>query len=75
MSRGPQTFKQGDVTKAIKAAVKAGLPVGRVEISPEGRIILVAGKAEQEQNSKAAAPPVNDDLDRELADFEARHAG
>jgi hypothetical protein len=69
MSRGPQTFKQGDVTKAIKAAVKAGLPVARVEVSPDGRIVVIAGKPEQGQNSGTEA----DDLDRELAEFEARH--
>jgi hypothetical protein len=73
MSRGPQSFKQGDVTKAIKAAMAAGLPVGRVEISPDGRIILVADKPEPEQNSGVISD--GDDLDRELADFEARHAG
>ena len=50
MSRGAQTFKQGDVTKAIKAAVQAGLPVARVEVSPDGRIIVIAGRPEQEQS-------------------------
>jgi hypothetical protein len=44
MSRARQTFTQSDVVKAIKAAVKAGLPVARVEVSPEdGRIIVIAG--------------------------------
>jgi hypothetical protein len=41
MSRGPQSFKQGDVTKAIKGAVKAGFKVGRFEIE-EGKIIVFA---------------------------------
>jgi hypothetical protein len=49
MSRGPQLFKQGDVTKAVKAAVKAGLSVARVEILPD-RIIVIAGKLEPEQS-------------------------
>ena len=31
MSRGAQSFKQGDVTKAVKGVVKAGLEVQRVE--------------------------------------------
>jgi hypothetical protein len=39
MSRGPQTFKQGDVTKAIKAAIKAGARVARVEIV-DGKIVV-----------------------------------
>jgi hypothetical protein len=56
MSRGAQSFKQGDVSKAIRAAVKAGLPVARVEVSPEGRIIVIAGKPrEEEQNPTTEA--------------------
>jgi hypothetical protein len=50
MSRGPQTFKQSDVTKAIRAALAAGLPVARVEVSPEGDIIVIAGKPGQGQD-------------------------
>jgi hypothetical protein len=67
MSRGRQTFKQADMTKAVKAAVRAGLTVGRVEISPDGRIVVIAGAPGLEQDGA--------DLDRELADFEARHHG
>jgi hypothetical protein len=44
MSRGPQTFKQGDATKAIKATVKAGLSVKRVEFD-RGKIIVITGDA------------------------------
>ncbi|MET4526520.1 hypothetical protein [Bradyrhizobium sp. JR18.2] len=44
MSRGAQTFKQGDVTKALKGAVKAGLSVQRVEIDTDGKIILITGE-------------------------------
>lgn len=51
MSRGRQNFKQGDVTKAIKAAVKAGARVARVEIV-EGRIIVHV--EEQNGGSKPA---------------------
>ena len=50
MSRGQQTFKQRDVTKAIKATVKAGLPVERVEIDKGGKIIIVTAKAEGAEN-------------------------
>jgi hypothetical protein len=42
MSRGAQTFKQGDVTKAVKGMVKAGMNVRRVEIE-NGKIIVFAG--------------------------------
>jgi hypothetical protein len=44
MSRGGQSFKQGDVTKAIKGAVKAGFKVGRIEIE-DGKIIVFGGDA------------------------------
>jgi hypothetical protein len=46
MSRGQQTFKQSDVTKAIKATIRAGVVVGRVEIDKSGKIIIVSTKAE-----------------------------
>jgi hypothetical protein len=41
MSRGQQTFRQSDVTKAIKATVKAGIAVERVEID-NGKIVIIA---------------------------------
>jgi hypothetical protein len=40
MSRGAQTFKQGDVTKALRAAEKAGLKVQRAEVRADGSIVL-----------------------------------
>jgi hypothetical protein len=44
MSRGPQSFKQADVTKALKAAEKAGFGVSRCEIDPRtGKIVIIAG--------------------------------
>jgi hypothetical protein len=47
MSKGQHTFKQGDVTKALKGAVNAGLSVQRVEIDREGKIVLIAGRPGQ----------------------------
>jgi hypothetical protein len=44
MSRGQQTFKQRDVTKALKATVKAGIAVGRVEIDKDGKIVIVPAR-------------------------------
>jgi hypothetical protein len=44
MSRGRQTFKQGDITKAVKAVAKAGVS-GRVELdAAEGKIVIVVGQ-------------------------------
>ena len=46
MSRGQQTFKQSDLIKALKATVKAGIAVDRVEIDKNGKIVIVTAKAE-----------------------------
>jgi hypothetical protein len=47
MSRGQQTFRQGDVTKALKATVKAGIAVRRIEIDKDGKISVVTGTPEE----------------------------
>lgn len=38
----PSRFKQSDLTRAIKAVEAAGMHVGRIEIDPNGRIVLHA---------------------------------
>ena len=40
MGHGPARFKETDVTRALRAARKAGVDVERVEIG-DGRIVLV----------------------------------
>jgi hypothetical protein len=55
MSRGAQTFKQGDVTKALKGAERAGLKVQRAEIAADGRIVL-----DFTQRAEKAAQDVNE---------------
>lgn len=40
MARGPATFKQADLVRAVKAARTCHLNVVRTEISPDGKIIL-----------------------------------
>jgi hypothetical protein len=45
MSRGLQVFRQTDITKAIRAAQKAGLDVHRFEIDRAGKIVVLADKA------------------------------
>ena len=52
MSRGQQTFKQRDVTKALKATVKAGIAVERVEIDKDGTITIVIARPEDAANSE-----------------------
>jgi hypothetical protein len=41
MGHGPATFKETDLTRALRAARKAGADVDRVEIGRDGRIVLV----------------------------------
>ncbi len=41
MSRGPHAFKQRDVTRAIKGARAAGMPVGKVLIDRSGNIQII----------------------------------
>jgi hypothetical protein len=41
VSRGRCKFKQSDVVRAIKAVAAAGAKVSRVEIDPEGKIVVV----------------------------------
>jgi hypothetical protein len=53
MSRGPCTFKQRDVTKAVKAIVAAGGQVERVEIDKAGKIIIVIAAKPKESASIA----------------------
>jgi len=64
MARARSTFRQQDVTRAVKAVVAAGVGIARVEIDKEGKITIIAATATEPEN----------DLDRELAEFEACHA-
>lgn len=46
MSRGPYTFKQRDLTRAIKATRKADIEVGKIIIDREGRIVIIPKAAD-----------------------------
>lgn len=41
MTNRPATFRQSDVTRAAKGALAAGLPVARMEIDREGKIVVI----------------------------------
>jgi hypothetical protein len=49
MARGPCTFKQQDITRALIAAKKAGIEVRRIKIDKDGTIEIDTGKAEPEK--------------------------
>ncbi len=44
MARGPNKFKQRDVTRLLRGAKAAGIDVGRVEVDQAGKISAVIGK-------------------------------
>jgi hypothetical protein len=67
MPRARCTFRQQDVVRAIKAAFAAGAARAQVQI---GGIVITA---ERTANGKLDVISGDDaDLDRELAEFEAR---
>jgi hypothetical protein len=44
LSRRPCIFRQTDLTRAVKAALAAGIEIQRIEIDRDGKIVVVAGK-------------------------------
>ena len=42
--RRPSAFRQGDLTKAVKAVVAAGLRVAGVKIDPQGAIEITTNE-------------------------------
>ncbi len=48
MARAPLTFRQQDVTRAVKAVAAAGVHIARIEIDKAGKIVIItAGVTEQ----------------------------
>jgi hypothetical protein len=55
MPRAPSTFRQQDVTRAVKAVVAAGVGIARVEIDKAGKIAIIALGAEQRGEGREEA--------------------
>jgi hypothetical protein len=66
MARSPSTFRKNDVTRALKAVRAAGYNAVRISIDKAGRIEITTTT----EGELLFAPS---DLDRELAEFTARH--
>lgn len=45
MSARAARFKEIDLTRAFKAVAKAGIRDVRVEIDPDGRLVIITGSA------------------------------
>jgi hypothetical protein len=54
MSRTPSTFRQQDVTKAVKAVAAAGVHIARVEIDKAGKIVIITTDATENQSGESA---------------------
>ena len=62
MARGPCTFKQRDVTAALKSAIAAGLAVARYEIDRQGKIVVFATGDNSTYASATGIPNEWDDV-------------
>jgi hypothetical protein len=54
MSRAPSTFRQQDVTRAVKAVAAAGVDIARIEIDKAGKISIITGAAQTSEQGREA---------------------
>ena len=53
MARAPATFRKADLRRAVEAVTAAGQVVARVEVDPNGKIVIVtAGELERREGSE-----------------------
>ena len=57
MARAPSTFRQQDVTRAVKAVAAAGVHIARIEIDKAGKIVIITAG---ETDHLAAATEANE---------------
>ncbi len=56
MARERVSFKQTDVSRAMKGVAAAGAKVSRVEIEPDGKITVVTTEADDSASTAEASP-------------------
>ncbi len=66
MPKANCTFRRNDVKRACAAVIDAGMKVAKIVFEPNGKFTLIAA------NDTGEKPEAGHDLDRELAEFEAR---
>ena len=52
MARGPLTFRQRDLVRALKGTKAAGLEVSKVEIDKDGKIVVIIGKSDVPRDAR-----------------------
>jgi hypothetical protein len=57
MTRRACTFRQQDVTRALKATAAAGFKVSRVEIDKQGRIVIVTDASREPDGERREGNP------------------
>jgi hypothetical protein len=55
MARAPSTFRQHDVTRAIRATMAAGVHIARVEIDKAGKIVIITANEDDQLGKRQEA--------------------
>jgi ribosomal protein S12 methylthiotransferase accessory factor YcaO len=50
MARGPLSFRQRDLVRALKGAKAAGLEISKVEIDKDGKIVVIIARLDEPRN-------------------------
>jgi hypothetical protein len=52
MARGPLSFRQRDLVRALKGAKAAGLEISKVEIDKDGKIVVIIAKSDEPRGAR-----------------------